>query len=108
MLRASKDSKQVQGGQSDDASISSVQTSQCRNRSKTYRTCFSCNNHGHFSSDENCSVRGRKCKGCGMKGHFNACCSKNKGKGKCSASRGELDGGSSKSVEIIELQVKLC
>ena len=63
--RASKESKQVQGGQSDDASISSVQTSRGRDRLKTDRTCFSCGNHGHFISNKNCPARGRKCIGHG-------------------------------------------
>ena len=101
--RASKESKQVQGGQSDDVSISSVHMSRGRDRPKTDRTCFSYGNHGHFSLDKNCPARGRNCKGCGKEGHFIACCSKNKGKGKRSASRGKLDGGSSKSVEFIKL-----
>ena len=104
--KASKESKQVQGGQSDDASISSAQTSRGRDRPKTDRTCFSCGNHGHFSSDQNCPARGRKYTGRGKEGHFIACFSKNKGKGKRSASRGKLDDGSSKSVEFIELQVE--
>ena len=105
--RASKESKQVQGGgQSDDASIFSVQTSRSKDRPKTDRTCSSCDNHGHFNSDKNCPARGRKCKSCGKEGHFIACCSKNKSKGKRSASRGKLDGGSSKSVEFIELQLE--
>ena len=104
--RASKASKQVQGGQSNEASISSVQTSRGRDRPKTDRTCFSCGNHSHFSSDKNCPARGRKYKGCGKAGHFIACCSKNKGKGKRNASRSKIDDDSSKSVEFIELQVE--